>query len=253
MSRTAPTRSRTNPNPGQVQIQADREAVAADHLARAQRRNALKQAEQIAKVEKLSSMEHKLMQEDLNEKMPHAPKAKRPLKGKAAPSTVEDFQTEEPPIPVPSKLVKTSGKQPAKKTSKEPKVTLREAVNGQLDVLAATGPLTEQKGQKRKTNPAPASQDYGSAEEEHPEPKKGRYEAAEEGEDEEPVQELGKGGRRKGGHSHSGKHAANGKGHGGAKAEKGAKVGKAAIPGGKLRGGAAVRAKKLQERVLADD
>ena len=76
---------------------------------------------------------------------------------------------------------------------------------------------------------------------------------AEEEEDDEPVQGPGKSRRRKGGRGHSGKHVANGKGCGGAKAEKGAKVGKAAIPEGKLRGGAAVRAKKLQERVLTDD
>jgi hypothetical protein len=127
----ARTRRRTNPNPGQLQIQADKEALAADRKARAQKRDAEKQAERDTRVERLSGMEHQLLAEDLAEKTPHAPKAKRPAKAKVARGTVEDFRTEEPPTPAPSKVVNLNDVMNGK--TKNAQVTLRQSVNKRLN------------------------------------------------------------------------------------------------------------------------
>jgi hypothetical protein len=202
MSRPS-TRPKTNPNPGQIQIQADKEAAASNRKARAERRATGKHAECRAKVDRLSGMEHQIMQEDLDEQTPHRPKSKC----QANPRTQRNPQ--------------------------DAKRALREAVNNRLDQLAAgsNAPSTEAKGRKRRTDPASEGQGIALVEDDHPEPKKGRYELeeAEAPEGEVPAQKSGERGRG------------------------GVASGRRGVGGGGPRGAAAVRVKKLANKVPTED
>ena len=179
MSRPPSTRSRSNPNPGLIQIQADKEAVALARTARAEKRTTARQAQRNTKIDRLSAVEHELMQVDLDEQTPHAPK--HPRKPKGLPNITEDF--EEPPTPAPSKLMNcddfTNRDEPTttkpRKTAQGGKGSLREAVTQWVDRLAAgvDAPSTK-KGHKR-TGRSLADQGADSVEDDPHAPKKGKY------------------------------------------------------------------------------
>ena len=211
-------------------------AAAKEREPQIQKRTGGKVAERNAKVNRLYQVEHTLqMEEELNAKTPRATKPRRQGKAKVTSDFAEDAEAEEPPTPAPSKL-------PAKGS-------LRAAVDERVSKLAIANPAPSQaKGEKRKAQSS--APDLELDRDEYPDLKQGKYVDGEM-EDEVPTQKgRGRGNGRGRGRGHG---RGRGQGRGGAPSREDTIQGRGTIPGGKLKGGAAVWAKRMAKGDVTDD